>query len=87
MSEEGLGARLERESAQVECPLCRHRQWLSGPTGRCGQCGSEIELFESREEAGRTLERLSQEGRVSFLVDAGKDLWAVVANRKFGGGR
>lgn len=87
MSEEGLRARLEREAAQVECKICRHRQWLSAPTGRCDQCASEIELFESREAAAAALDELSREGRVAFLVEAGKGLFGVVANRKFGGGR
>ena len=87
MSDEGLSARLDREPAQVECKICRHRQWLSAATGRCDQCSSDIELFESREAAATALDQLSREGRVAFLVDAGKGLFGVVANRKFGGGR
>jgi DNA-directed RNA polymerase subunit RPC12/RpoP len=86
MSGEGLSARLEREAAPVECPICRHRQWLSAAMGRCEQCGSEIELFESREEAREAL-RLLGAGRVAYVVEAKHGLFAVVANRKFGGGR
>lgn len=87
MREGNLQDRLAREPARVECPICRHRQWLSGSIGRCEQCGSEIELFESREEAAGALEELTREGRVAFQVEAGKGLFGVVANRKFGGER
>lgn len=87
MSQDNLQERLAREPARVECPICRHRQWLSGATGRCDQCGSEIELFESREEAAGALAELTREGRVAFQVEAGEGLFGVVANRKFGEGR
>jgi DNA-directed RNA polymerase subunit RPC12/RpoP len=87
MSESGPKGRSTSEPVGVECPICRHRQWLSSTLGRCDQCSSEIELFEDRDEALAVLERLSDQGRVAFLVEPGHGLFAVVANRTFGGGR
>lgn len=79
----GLGLRLEREAAPVECPICRHRQWLSATVGRCDQCGSGIELFELRDDARAALDGLQAVGRTSYLVP-GPGFFAVVSNRTFG---
>lgn len=84
MSQETLQDRLARQPAKVECPICRHRQWLSAPRGRCDQCGSEIALFEDRAEAARAMEAFVAGGRLAYLVDAEGGLFAVVANRAFG---
>jgi DNA-directed RNA polymerase subunit RPC12/RpoP len=83
MPPDDLNARLVREPAKVECPICRHRQWLSAPQGRCDQCGSEITLFDDREEADRSLKGLIQEGRVAYLRELPDGLYAVIANRAF----
>ena len=83
MPPDDMKARLAREPAQVECAICRHRQWLSAPQGRCDQCGSEITLFERRDEAERSLEALVREGRVAYLRETPGGLYAVVANRLF----
>lgn len=85
MSSEDLERRLEQEPVQVECPICRHRQWLHASSGRCGQCGSEIALFGQREPAESALAELVAGGRVAYLVRAG-GLHAVIANRSFGRG-
>ena len=80
----GLRARLEREAVAVECLICRHRQWLSGMSGRCDQCGSGIELFERRDDAQAVVEKLRADGRIGFLVP-GEGFFAVVSNRTFDG--
>jgi hypothetical protein len=79
----GLSQRLEREAVPVECPICRHRQWLSTTDGRCDQCGSVIELFERRDDARAALEGLQAAGRTGYLVP-GPGFFAVVTNRAFG---
>lgn len=79
-----LNERLDRQPVQVECPLCRHRQWLDATPGRCDQCGSEIEVFDDREAARAALEALHEEGRVAYRMEITRPgLWAVVANRSF----
>jgi DNA-directed RNA polymerase subunit RPC12/RpoP len=83
MSPDDVKARLAREAAKVECPICRHRQWLSAPVGRCDQCGSEIILFDVREDAERSLEGFIREGRVAYLRELAGGLYAVIANRAF----
>lgn len=85
MTSDALKARLARERAQVECAICRHRQWLAAPQGRCDQCGSEIALFEDREAADRALDELTAQGRVAFLRELAGGLYAVIANRVFRG--
>lgn len=80
----GLRARLEREAVPVECPICRHRQWLSAMSGRCDQCGSGIGLFERRDDAQAAMEELQSKGRVGYLVP-GAGFFAVVSNRTFSG--
>ncbi len=76
-------SRLASEPVKVECPICRHRQWLSTRSGRCDQCGSEITLFEDRESATSTLEELSGQGRLAYLRDVADGVFAVIANRGF----
>ena len=83
MASERLTQRLARERLKVECPICRHRQWLSASEERCDQCGSEISLYEDREAAQRALDAMTAEGRVAFLRDVAGDLFAVIANRTF----
>lgn len=83
MTSDSLKARLAREPAQVECAICRHRQWLAAPQGRCDQCGSEIALFEDREAADLSLDDLTAQGRVAFLRELANGLYAVIANRVF----
>ena len=84
MSVEELSARVERDPVRVECPICRHRQWLRSATGRCDQCGSEIALYASRSSAEEALEALVGNGRLAYLTEPAPDLWAVIANRAFG---
>lgn len=91
MSEE-VNARLESDPVQVECPICRHRQWLDSAEGRCDQCGSEIEIHSDRESARAALDALLEEGRVAYLNAVSgsgprPELWVVVANRAFGSPR
>lgn len=84
MTNEDLETRLERDPIKVECPLCRHRQWLDASPGRCDQCGSEIEVFADRDAARSALDELHDAGRVAYRMEIpGGDLWAVVANRSF----
>lgn len=85
---EDLNRRLAEEPVKVECPLCRHRQWLDATPGRCDQCGSEIEIFGDRADAEEALAGLHEEGRVAYRIDVSggigrPGLWAVVANRRF----
>lgn len=87
---EDLETRLARDPAKVECQICRHGQWLDAPEGRCDQCGSEIEIHEERAAAREAADELAGEGRLAYVArispsDGGSDLWAVVANRRFGG--
>ena len=84
MKKDDLETRLDREPAKVECPLCRHGQWIDATPARCDQCGSEIALFADRDGARSALEELQDEGRVAYRMEVpGRDLWAVVANRSF----
>jgi hypothetical protein len=88
---DALSERLGREPAEVECPICRHRQYLGAATGRCDQCGSEIEIVEDRGTAEQRLDELSNEGRVAYLRElqrpaSARGLFAVVANRRFRSG-
>jgi len=83
MSPESLESRLDRQATKVECPICRHRQWLSAPRGRCDQCGSEIALYEDREAAARAHDELAGEGRLVYLAETSDGLYAVIANRAF----
>jgi hypothetical protein len=85
MTSDTLKARLAREPAEVECAICRHRQWLAAPHGRCDQCGSEIALFEDREAADLSLDDLTAQGQVAFLRELAGGLYAVIANRVFRG--
>jgi DNA-directed RNA polymerase subunit RPC12/RpoP len=85
MSADDLKARLSRAPATIECPICRHRQWLSAVEGRCDQCGSEIALLDDREAASRKLDEATAAGRVAFLRELPGGLFAVVANRAFPG--
>lgn len=78
-----LDERLDREPVDVECPLCRHRQWLDATPGRCDQCGSEIVVFDDREAARSAVDALHDEGRVAYRLEPRPGLWAVVANRSF----
>lgn len=84
-----LNQRLAEEPAKVECPLCRHRQWMDATPGRCDQCGSEIEVFDDRAAADEALAGLHEDGRVAYRIEVSSgiggrdDLWAVVANRRF----
>ncbi|MDX1660517.1 MAG: hypothetical protein R3326_01890 [Gemmatimonadota bacterium] len=84
MTNEELETRLEREPVRVECPLCRHGQWLDATPSRCDQCGSEIEVFAERDAARSALASLQDEGRVAYRLEIpGTELWAVIANRSF----
>ncbi len=83
MSAEDLKERIARARAKVECPICRHRQWLAEPEGRCDQCGSEITVFETHEDADRALAELTEQGRLAYLRELGAGLFAVSANRAF----
>lgn len=89
MTSEDLNDRLAKEPVTVECPICRHRQWMRSTPGRCDQCGSEIAIYETRPAARAALEALVAEGRVAYLDEiagedeAGRGLFAVVANRTF----
>ena len=84
MTNEDLEARLDREPVKVECPLCRHRQWLDATPARCDQCGSEIEVHADRDAARSAVEELHERGRVAYRMEIrGAGLWAVVANRSF----
>ena len=85
MTSDTFKARLVREPAQVECAICRHRQWLAAPRSRCDHCGSEISLFEDREAADLSLDDLTAQGRVAFLSELAGGLYAVIANRVFRG--
>lgn len=85
---DSLSERLAREPAEVECPICRHRQYVGEPAGRCDQCGSEIRIVADRDAAVERLDALSEEGRVAYLARIRRPasaggLYAVVANRRF----
>jgi hypothetical protein len=84
MPSKELTARLAREPAQVECPICRHRQRVAAVDGRCDQCGSEFTIFPDRETAQSRLDAMIAEGRVAFLRELPGDLFVLVANRAFG---
>ncbi|HUP21091.1 MAG TPA: hypothetical protein VM778_14235 [Gemmatimonadota bacterium] len=88
---DALSERLAREPAEVECSICRHRQYVSAATGRCDQCGSGIEVVAGREAGLQRMEALSSEGRAAYLVEvrrpvSARGLYAVVANRRFPSG-
>lgn len=87
---ETLDERLAREPVEAECPICRHRNYLSAAAGRCGQCGSEIQVLPDRAAAAERLDALTAEGRAAYLSEirrpaSARGLWAVVANRRFDG--
>lgn len=83
MPSDELTDRLRRNPVKIECPICRHRQWLGASEGRCDQCGSEIALYADRASAEERLDALVAEGRVAYLHVAPKGLFAVIANRSF----
>lgn len=88
MTSDSLDERLAREPVLVECPICRHRQPVAESSGRCDQCGSEIEVFDDRAAAREALDALVEEGRVAYLREVRgpggpAGLFAVVANRGF----
>lgn len=83
MSEQDLSARLEAQPITVECPICRHNQRLGTTSGRCDQCGSEIDLYDERRTAEERLGELISVGRVAYLREIGRDVFAVIANRSF----
>lgn len=87
---DAIDERLAREPAEVECPICRHRNHLSAAAAGCGQCGSEIVVLPDRAAAGERLAALAAAGRVGYLKEIRRPpsavgLWAVIANRRFGG--
>lgn len=88
MTSDALNERLAHEPAEVECPICRHRQWMGAATGRCDQCGSEIQILGDRDAALARVDALVEEGRVAYLSEirrpsGARGLFAVVANRRF----
>lgn len=83
MPTDSLSDRLASEPVLIDCPICRHREQMESQTGRCGQCGSEISLFESALPAEQALSALVESGRVAYLRKAGKKIYAVIANRSF----
>lgn len=84
MPDERLSERLEHNPVRVECPICRHRQRVGSTVSRCDQCGSEITVYGSRSAAEEVLEDLVSRGRLAYLNEPARDLWAVIANRAFG---
>ena len=84
MTDDELSLRLERDPVRVECPICRHRQRVGSTAGRCDQCGSEIRMYASRSAAEEALEGLVSHGRLAYVAEAARDVWAVIANRAFG---
>lgn len=83
MPADDLTARLAREPERLVCPLCRHRLTLPAPAGRCEQCGSEVHLYDDRQAARAALEALTGAGRVAYLTETERGLFAVTANRSF----
>ncbi|CAN5322381.1 hypothetical protein BH18GEM1_BH18GEM1_12210 [soil metagenome] len=83
MASDDLSSRLERDPAKVECSICRHRQWFGATTGRCEQCGSEITLYANRGPAREALVGLVDAGRVAYVTETDRGLFAVIANRSF----
>ena len=83
MASEGLTQRLARAPLKVECPICRHRQFVTSAEERCDQCSSEIALYEDREAARQALDALTDAGRVAFLRELDGGVFAVIANRTF----
>lgn len=84
MSQREVNERLQHETVKVECPICRHRQWLNVTPGRCDQCGSEITVYGERGEAQEALDDLVGQGRVAYMQEPVRGLFAVIANRAFG---
>ena len=80
---DNLSDRLASEPILIDCPICRHREQMESQTGRCGQCGSEISLFDSSESAKEALNALVDSGRVAYMRKAGNKIYAVIANRSF----
>ena len=80
---DSLSDRLASEPILIDCPICRHREQMESQTGRCGQCGSEISLFDSSESAKEALNALVDSGRVAYMRKAGNKIYAVIANRSF----
>ncbi len=78
-----LSDRLSSEPILIDCPICRHREPMDAPTGHCGQCGSDIALFDDSESARRALDELLEGGRVAYMRKAPKKIYAVIANRSF----
>ena len=83
MPNDNLSDRLAAEPVLVDCPICRHREQMESPTGHCGQCGSDISLFDTAESAEAALNALIDSGRVAYQRKAGKKIYAVIANRTF----
>lgn len=83
MPNDSLSDRLAAEPVLIDCPICRHREQMDTPTGHCGQCGSDIDLFDSSELATEALNALLDGGRVAYLRKAPKKIYAVIANRSF----
>jgi hypothetical protein len=80
---DNLSDQLSSEPVLIDCPICRHREHMGSQTGRCGQCGSEISLFDSSESAEQALNALVDSGRVAYLRKAPNKIYAVIANRSF----
>jgi transcription initiation factor IIE alpha subunit len=80
---DSLSDRLASEPILIDCPICRHREQMESQTGRCGQCGSEISLFDSAVPAEESLNKLVDSGRVAYMRKADKRIYAVIANRSF----
>lgn len=80
---DNLSDRLSSEPTLVDCPICRHREQMESQTGHCGQCGSEISLFDSSESAKEALNALVDSGRVAYMRKADNKIYAVIANRSF----
>lgn len=80
---DNLSDRLSSEPILVDCPICRHREQMDAPTGHCGQCGSDITLFDDSDAAKQALDALLDSGRVAYLRKAPKKIYAVIANRSF----
>lgn len=78
-----MSDRLSSEPVLIDCPICRHREEMESLAGRCGQCGSEISLFDDSASAEQALDALTESGRVAYLRKAGKNIYAIIANRSF----
>jgi hypothetical protein len=83
MPNDSLSDRLAAEPVLIDCPICRHREQMESQTGRCGQCGSEIALFDNAGSAKEALNALIDSGRVAYQRKAGNKIYAVIANRSF----